>query len=194
MARFRGVAQPGSALRSGRRGPQFESGHPDLLSLPRSILVLFVCGVALLSTGCGGGGGSSHQLSAVAFRNRANHICSELSRQAKASSSADTQQNFARIDAAVGRLEALNPPARYAQRYQRLLSDFKQTVAFVKANRERLIQLAKQLSSNPSDTRTLHRYQRLVRPFESELHLARFEALALGLPDCANGFASGSTG
>ena len=25
----RGVAQPGSALRSGRRGPQFESGHPD---------------------------------------------------------------------------------------------------------------------------------------------------------------------
>ena len=27
--RARGVAQPGSALRSGRRGPQFESGHPD---------------------------------------------------------------------------------------------------------------------------------------------------------------------
>src|SRR5207253_5396582 len=24
-----GVAQPGSALRSGRRGPQFKSGHPD---------------------------------------------------------------------------------------------------------------------------------------------------------------------
>jgi hypothetical protein len=30
MARSRGVAQPGSALRSGRRGPQFESGHPDI--------------------------------------------------------------------------------------------------------------------------------------------------------------------
>ena len=29
-SRARGVAQPGSALRSGRRGPQFESGHPDL--------------------------------------------------------------------------------------------------------------------------------------------------------------------
>ncbi len=28
-SRARGVAQPGSALRSGRRGPQFESGHPD---------------------------------------------------------------------------------------------------------------------------------------------------------------------
>ena len=28
----RGVAQPGSALRSGRRGPQFESGHPDMLA------------------------------------------------------------------------------------------------------------------------------------------------------------------
>ena len=27
--RARGVAQPGSALRSGRRGPQFKSGHPD---------------------------------------------------------------------------------------------------------------------------------------------------------------------
>src|SRR5205085_8579503 len=26
---LRGVAQPGSALRSGRRGPQFKSGHPD---------------------------------------------------------------------------------------------------------------------------------------------------------------------
>ena len=26
----RGVAQPGSALRSGRRGPQFKSGHPDV--------------------------------------------------------------------------------------------------------------------------------------------------------------------
>src|SRR4029079_8995425 len=31
--RFRGVAQPGSALRSGRRGPQFESGHPDFSPL-----------------------------------------------------------------------------------------------------------------------------------------------------------------
>ncbi len=29
LARLRGVAQPGSALRSGRRGPQFKSGHPD---------------------------------------------------------------------------------------------------------------------------------------------------------------------
>ena len=30
--RARGVAQPGSALRSGRRGPQFKSGHPDLIA------------------------------------------------------------------------------------------------------------------------------------------------------------------
>src|SRR6266516_1746236 len=29
----RGVAQPGSALRSGRRGPQFKSGHPDVWGL-----------------------------------------------------------------------------------------------------------------------------------------------------------------
>ena len=29
LAPPRGVAQPGSALRSGRRGPQFKSGHPD---------------------------------------------------------------------------------------------------------------------------------------------------------------------
>ena len=29
IRRARGVAQPGSALRSGRRGPQFKSGHPD---------------------------------------------------------------------------------------------------------------------------------------------------------------------
>ena len=31
----RGVAQPGSALRSGRRGPQFESGHPDCVRRSR---------------------------------------------------------------------------------------------------------------------------------------------------------------
>src|SRR5687767_11525001 len=30
-SRGRGVAQPGSAQRSGRWGRQFESGHPDLL-------------------------------------------------------------------------------------------------------------------------------------------------------------------
>lgn len=29
IVRRRGVAQPGSALRSGRRGRRFESGHPD---------------------------------------------------------------------------------------------------------------------------------------------------------------------
>ncbi len=38
MARSRGVAQPGSALRSGRRGPQFESGHPDYLAGRRAAL------------------------------------------------------------------------------------------------------------------------------------------------------------
>ena len=32
MLPVRGVAQPGSALRSGRRGPQFKSGHPDWTS------------------------------------------------------------------------------------------------------------------------------------------------------------------
>ena len=36
----RGVAQPGSALRSGRRGPQFESGHPDEKPAPGG---LFSC-------------------------------------------------------------------------------------------------------------------------------------------------------
>ena len=30
MKIFRGVAQPGSALRSGRRGRRFESYHPDM--------------------------------------------------------------------------------------------------------------------------------------------------------------------
>ena len=29
ISAVRGVAQPGSALRSGRRGRRFESGHPD---------------------------------------------------------------------------------------------------------------------------------------------------------------------
>ena len=49
MARFRGVAQPGSALRSGRRGPQFESGHPDFPE-PR-IVSAALCGSGTESPG-----------------------------------------------------------------------------------------------------------------------------------------------
>jgi hypothetical protein len=198
MARFRGVAQPGSALRSGRRGPQFESGHPDLPSLPRSLLVLFACAAVLLAAGCGGGSSSHHRLSAVAFRNRANHICSDLSRQAKASagstSKADVDKSFARIDAAVGRLEDLNPPTLYAQRYQELLTNFKQIVDFVRENRDRLIQMSNRLNSHPSDKRTAQRLQQLIRPFEQKLQRAASDARGIGLPDCANGFTSSSTG
>jgi hypothetical protein len=198
MARFRGVAQPGSALRSGRRGPQFESGHPDLPSLPRSILVLFACAAVLLAAGCGGGGSSSKRLSAVAFRNRANHICSELSRQSRASagstSKADIDKGFARIDAAVGQLEDLNAPTLYDQRFQELLTNFKQSVDFLRENRDRLIQLTNRLNSHPGDQRTTQRLQQLIRPFEQKIQLAASDARAIGLPECANGFSGSSTG
>jgi glutamate/tyrosine decarboxylase-like PLP-dependent enzyme len=36
----RGVAQPGSALRSGRRGPRFESGHPDIRAAAFNVAAL----------------------------------------------------------------------------------------------------------------------------------------------------------
>jgi hypothetical protein len=171
-----------------------------LLSLPRSILVLFGCGAVLLAAGCGGSGGgsSSHNLSAPEFRNRANHICLQLRNQAKATagsnSKADVQRNFARIDAAVARLASLNPPAQYELRYKALLENFRQTVDFVRTNREQLIALGNRLSTHPSDKQTLHRYQQLTRPFEQKLHVAVLEATELGLPDCANGFSGGATG
>ena len=39
-ATIRGVAQLGSALRSGRRGRQFKSGHPDFYNSKSSLQVL----------------------------------------------------------------------------------------------------------------------------------------------------------
>ena len=66
MARSRGVAQPGSALRSGRRGPQFESGTPisplagsipasgeRTLAQARTALVLLACAAVLNDAGHG---------------------------------------------------------------------------------------------------------------------------------------------
>ena len=37
--RFRDVAQPGSALRSGRRGRKFESCHPDFFENEREFFI-----------------------------------------------------------------------------------------------------------------------------------------------------------
>src|SRR3954453_6003241 len=52
VERVRAVAQPGSALRSGRRGREFKSPQPDFLSM-RFILSLTAC-IALVAIGCGG--------------------------------------------------------------------------------------------------------------------------------------------
>jgi hypothetical protein len=167
-----------------------------LPSLPRSFLVLFACAAVLLAAGCGGGS-SKHRLSAVAFRNHANHICSELSRQAKASagstSKADIDKSFARIDAALAQLEDLKPPALYEQRFQELLTNFKQSVDFVRQNRERLIQMTNRLNSHPGDKRTAERLRQLIGPFEQKIQLAASDARGIGLPECANGLGS-STG
>ena len=43
MNSIRGVAQPGSALRSGRRGRRFESYHPDSLIESNGILEFDNC-------------------------------------------------------------------------------------------------------------------------------------------------------
>src|SRR4051794_38906822 len=53
VGRVRAVAQPGSALRSGRRGREFKSPQPDVLSM-RSIVSLTIC-LAFMVIGCGGG-------------------------------------------------------------------------------------------------------------------------------------------
>lgn len=157
-------------------------------------MILLCTGAALLAAGCGSGGGSGHRLSETGFRSQANHICSELTRQAKAGSSSESgvQQSFARVDAAVGRLEGLDPPAKDAPQYHELLTNFKQGVAFLKANRQHVIQMLKRLSANPSDRTLLSRYRRLIRPFEEEIQRAATDATALGLTDCASGFSGGS--
>ena len=46
---FRDVAQPGSALRSGRRGRWFESSHPDKTIKARVYLWLFCFGECKLA-------------------------------------------------------------------------------------------------------------------------------------------------
>jgi hypothetical protein len=194
MARFRGVAQPGSALRSGRRGPQFESGHPDLPSLPRSLLVLSACAAVLLAAGCGGG---SNRLSESAFRSKANGICKELSRQEKADASsvekAAVDRNISRLDAAVHKLEGLRPPAGDAQRYQDFLTSFKKSEAFLKAKEPRVIALGSRVQSGAATPSELLAYQHFVRPFVRHIQAAAAAAKDLGLADCANGLTGGST-
>jgi gas vesicle protein len=199
MPRFRGVAQPGSALRSGRRGPQFESGHPDLLSLPRSILVLYGSAAVLLAAGCGGSSTSrsSQQLSASEFRARANHICNELNRQVQpdlaSKSKAAVDRNLGRIDSALAQLKSLNPPASHRATYRDMLTNFQRSIAFVKTNEGHLILLARHLRAHPTDVRAKAEYQQLVRPFAQSAGLAGAAARALGLNACASGL-TGSGG
>jgi hypothetical protein len=193
MARFRGVAQPGSALRSGRRGPQFESGHPDLPSLPRSILVLFACAAVLLAAGCGGG---SSRLSETAFRTKANGICKDLSRQEKAdapsTAKAAVDRNITRLDEAVRKLERLRPPAGDERRYKDFLMSFKQSEAFLKAKEPRVIALGSKVQSGAATPSELVAYQQFVRPFVQHIQAAAAAANDLSLADCANGLSGGS--
>jgi len=194
MARFRGVAQPGSALRSGRRGPQFESGHPDLPCLPRSILVLFACAAVLLAAGCGGG---SNRLSETAFRSKANGICKELSSQEKAdapsTAKAAVDRNITRLDTAVHKLESLRPPAGDERRYQDFLTSFKKSEAFLKAKEPRVIALGSKVQSGAATPSELVAYQQFVRPFVQHIQAAAAAANDLGLADCANGLSGGSS-
>jgi hypothetical protein len=161
-----------------------------------SILVLFSVAVLLL-TSCGSGDGS-HRLSEAAFRSRANHICSELTRQEKpdlgSTSKVAVDRNLGRIDSALSQLEGLRPPAHDEQRYRAMLTSFKRSVAFVKANEPRLIQMARDLRSHPSDRGGFMRYARLFRPFLQEVAIAGNDAKALGLGACATGLSGASSG
>ena len=46
---FRDVAQPGSALRSGRRGREFESRHPDLIAKQPHMAAFFQWHILFIS-------------------------------------------------------------------------------------------------------------------------------------------------
>ena len=164
--------------------------------MSRSILILTCLGAVLLAAGCGGS--SSHGLSEAAFRSQANHICSDLTRREKpdlaSTAKASVDRNLDRIDSAVSKLEALDPPTRDETRYQALLTSFKRSVAFVRANERRLITMTQRLRANPSDSRTTAQYQHLVRPFVQDVQRAGTDANALGLTTCANGLSGGSGG
>jgi hypothetical protein len=163
--------------------------------MSRSVLVLFCCAAVLFTAGCGGG---THRLSEAAFRTRANHICTDLSRKESpdlaSTSKAGIDRNLARIDSALSQLERLHPPASDEQRYGDLLTRFKRSVTFVKANEERLIEIARKLRADPSDRQTFAQYQRLAGPFIRDVRTAGTDAKALGLPACASGLSGGSSG
>ena len=162
--------------------------------MPRSILISSCLAALLLAAGCGSGGGSN-TLSRAEFQSRANQICRQLSRQQRpdvsSNSKAALDRTLHRIDSALNRLEALNPPASEAQHYQTLLASFKRSVAFVKENELLVVQLGQQLEANPSDLRTRARYEHLVRPFVKNLGVATTAARKLGLEDCVAGFTGG---
>ena len=166
----------------------------------RPILVLFCAGAALLAAGCGGGGGSSgggQPLSHSELQSHANDICTKLKQEEQpdlASSSKDAiDRNLGRIDSALSDLQRLEPPQQDAARYKDLLTRFRRTAAFVKANEARLIRLTNALKAHPSDSRTDAQYQALVRPFVEEAKRAGADATALGLQACAAGFTGSSS-
>lgn len=157
----------------------------------RPTLILICCGAALLLAGCGGGGSSSQHLSAAEFRAQANQICSELQTDEKpdlgSSTKAAVDRNLTRIDAALTKLDGLDPPASDQKRYRDLLTRFRRSVAFVRANQAHLIQLTRELRKNPSDTTTLAQYQQLVSHFTGDVRVAGADAKALGLDVCSKG-------
>jgi hypothetical protein len=179
------TTKAGSALRSGRCATS--------VGMRRPLLTLCCLGAVLALAGCGGGG---HKLSDTAFRTRANHICSELSREEKpdlaSTSKAGIDRNLRRIDSALSELQDLHPPADDEQHYGDLLRNFNRVDAFVKANEVRLIRMEQHLRVHPSDSAALARYERLVRPYVRNLELAAADATALRLRACAKGLSGGS--
>ncbi len=156
----------------------------------RPTLLLICCGAALLLAGCGGGSSKKH-LAAAVFGPQANQICSDLQTDEKpdlgSSTKAAVDRNLTRIDSALTKLNGLDPPAADQQRYQDLLTRFRRSVAFVRANQAHLIQLTRQLRKDPSDTTTLAQYQQLVSHFADDVRVAGSDAKALGLDVCSKG-------
>ncbi len=187
MARSRGVAQPGSALRSGRRGPQFESGHPDL-SLGLALRLALLCGVlGLLAAGCGG----SAPLSRTALIQQADAICRTLSTQEHGDTSTDPgtafDNNLGYLNDALGQLDKLKPSDLEKAKFADMLAHFHSSVAFLSKNRRLLVVLTLHLRQYPQDTATIGKFEKLIKPFDRDAAAAKNDAVKLSLNACVSG-------
>ncbi len=162
----------------------------------RAAALLATCAAVLAAAGCGS---SSHPLSVAVLTLRANAICAKLVTKEVTSSSgqsteAGVRARLAEVDAAIGKLQALTPPASEETLYEGMITSVTHGDAFFKANLHRLFQLAKRFQANPNDQKDKNTYNKLTEQLGNLLSRAAKDATALALPECATGFGAGPGG